>query len=288
MTVERWKDVMRSASSFQSHEQTIKTGSDIKDLKELLLESSWQPILSAVSGLWGMVPLGHAAPVTDQSGTTGSRLGIDLAYEMLSGSSNLSLSIFQDLFTNICYMSGLLGEYNRSTDERTANFMKSIEQQSAFTVAVNIAEENGDIIGLDGWKSVWAMLFELRDQQLISGRRRPNVMKESDPDLLSSDARIDFCRRMANWDDDYDDVEGQSRKGMSLMSFVFGSSGSLEGKNAPAQGGGYTRSSHGKEEHVIWDDLASSDEEDEHSSDDSEYLSFPSQRSLKTSSIERN
>ncbi|KAL7543638.1 hypothetical protein ACHAXR_012961, partial [Thalassiosira sp. AJA248-18] len=300
MTAERWKDVMRSASSFQSHEQQpLRTSgaADAKDLKELLLESSWQPILSAVSGLWGMVPwevyqadvIVGAAP--DQNGTLmGARLGIDLAYEMLSGASNLSRpDIFQDVFTNVCHMSGLLSQYDKATEERADIFISSIEHQSAFTVAVNVAEENGDMIGLDGWKCVWGMLFELRDLQLLSGRRRPNIMKEGDPDLLSPEARALFCRRMANWDDEYDQVEGgQPRKGMSLMSFVFGSSESLEGggKNTPAQGG-RIQSSHGKEEHLVWDDLSPSDLEDERSSSDTEYLSFPSERfsPQKTSSI---
>mmetsp|Transcript_2900 Transcript_2900/g.6245 ORF Transcript_2900/g.6245 Transcript_2900/m.6245 type:complete len:1300 (+) Transcript_2900:2291-6190(+) len=307
MTVERWKDVMRSSSAVS--QTTLQTGSDVKDLKELLLESSWQPILSAVSGLWGMVPLGRdyqandyavaAMAVPDQNNGTsmlGARLGIDLAYEMLSGASNLSRpDIFQDLFTNICYMSGLLGEYNLPTEERAAIFINSIEHQSAFTVAVNIAEENGDLIGLDGWKCVWAMVFELRDLQLLSGGRRPrpNIMKESDDDLLSPESRADFRQRMANnWDDEFDgNVEGGQAR--SLMSFMFGSSGSLEGggkNNTSAQGGGVctTRSLHGKEEHLIWDDLASSDEEGElsnSSSSDTEYLSFPSERSRKISSI---
>ena len=286
MTVERWKDVMRSASSFQSHDDVSR---DSKDLKELLLESSWQPILSAVSGLWGMVPLGvyqtDVVAVPDQNGTMlGARLGIDLAYEMLAGSGNCRPDIFQDLFTNICYMSGLLGEYNTTTEERADNFINSIEHQSAFTVAINIAEEHGDLIGLDGWKCVWAMLFELRDLQLLSARRRPNIMKESDPDLLSPDARMSFCRRMANWDE-LDEVD-QPRRG-GLMSFVFGStsSGSLE-RNTPVKNTGNARTTfHGKEDLLIWDDLASSDDEDDHSSTDTEYMSFPSVRSLKVASI---
>ena len=49
MTVERWKDVMQSAASFKSLVETVRSGSDVKDQKELLLESMWLPILSAVS-----------------------------------------------------------------------------------------------------------------------------------------------------------------------------------------------------------------------------------------------
>jgi len=315
MTGERWKDVMRSeASSSQSRSserRIIQSDGGAKDLKELLLESSWQPILSAVSGLWGMVPWevyqadvggggsGAAAPVEHQNGTTlvGARLGIDLAYEILSGASNLSRhDILQDVFTNICYMSGLVSEYNRSTEDRAHTFLSSIEHQSALTVAVIIAEENGDTIGLDGWKFVWRMIFELRDFQLLSGgegRRQhghPNVMKESDPDLLSPEARDGFCQRMAQWGGDgYSEAEGgrpHKQQGMSLMSLVFGSSESLDER----KNGATPRSLHGKEEFLVWDDLASSDdeEEDEHTArlgNDTEYLPFPSERYRRMLSI---
>ena len=286
MTVERWKDVMRSAASSQSHVERILAGSDAKDQKELLLECVWLPILSAVSGLWGIVPKGvyHAdiSTVPDRKEIVlATRLGIDLAYEMLSGASKLRRpDIFQEIFTNICYMTGLVGEYDRAREERAYDFIKTIERQSAFTVAFNITEEYGDQIGLDGWKCVWAMLFELRDLKLLSGRGHRSILKESDPDMLSPKARLDFNWRMASLDT-FNEVEGPPRK-MSLMNFVFGSNDSLDGgKNALAQGGS-TRSTHGKEDDLIWDDLASSDEENERSP---EYLSFPSENQRRISSI---
>jgi hypothetical protein len=287
MTVERWKDVMRSAASFRSHIETIRAESDVKDQKELLLECVWRPILSAVSGLWGIAPMGHyhadifTAPYQNGS-VSGARLGIDLAYEIFSGAFRLRRpDVFQEMFTHLCYMTGLLGEYNRSVEERSDDFINTIERQSAFTLAINITEEYGDLIGLDGWKCVWAMLFELRDLKLLSGRGQRNILKESDPDMLSPKARLDFCRRMANLDS-FDEVEGPPRK-MSLMNFVFGSSGSIDGggKIALAQGA-YTRSTYRKEDDLIWDDLASSDEENERSP---EYLSFPSESPRRLSSI---
>lgn len=107
-------------------------------------------------------------------------------------------------------------------------------------------------------------------------------MKESDADLLSPEARDEFCLRMANWDDEFDDqaAGGQGRKGRSLMSFVFGgSSGSLDqSKNAPVQEG-CVKSIHGKEDYLLWDELASSEDEDEYNSSDTEYSPFPSERS---------
>jgi hypothetical protein len=289
MTVERWKDVMRSAAPFQSHAETIQAGSDAKDQKELLLECVWLPILSAVSGLWGIVPMGayhvDMSTVPDRKGiVSATRLGIDLACEMFSGASKLRRpDIFQEMFTNICYMTGLLGEYDRAREERAYDFIKTIERQSAFTVAFNITEEYGDLIGLDGWKCVWAMLFELRDLKLLSGRGHRSILKESDPDMLSPKARLDFNKRMVSFsfNEVEGPVEGPPRK-MSLMNFVFGSNGSLDGgKNALAQGRS-TRSTHGKEDDLIWDDLGSSDEENERSPED---LSFPSESQRRISSI---
>jgi len=284
MTVDRWKDVMRSAARFRSHNSTTNTP-DVKSIKELLLESSWQPILSAISGLWGLVPPEscHAdvSAVSDNDNILRVRLGIDLAYEVLSGSSKLCRpDIFQDLFTNICHMSGLLGEYSLPADERADNFIKSFERQSAFTAAMNVAEENGDLLGLDGWKCVWAMVFELRDLQLLSGIT--NLMKESDPDLLSPEARTIFCRRMASRFNESDEVGGRPRRGVSLMSFVFGSSDSFDGGRNVPNNGGYIRSTHEKDDQLIWDDFASSDDEDEYSSD---FVSFPSEFRRRFASI---
>ena len=113
---------MRSAAPFQSHAETIQAGSDAKDQKELLLECVWLPILSAVSGLWGIVPMGayhvDMSTVPDRKGiVSATRLGIDLACEMFSGASKLRRpDIFQEMFTNICYMTGLIGEYDRARE----------------------------------------------------------------------------------------------------------------------------------------------------------------------------
>jgi hypothetical protein len=219
MTVERWKDVMKNTSSFQTRHLQ-----DTKDVKELLIESAWQPVLSAMSGLWGMIPTGvdnGDFDIQDQNGTLqGARFGIDLANEILSGASGLGRhDIFQDLFINVCYMSGLLGNYNMSTEERAFCFVDSLERQGALIVAINTAVENGDIIGLDGWKYIWGMIFELRDLQLLSGKN----LKESDPDLLTAEFRIEFSRRLMQLDEP-DVIKDTPRKG--LMSLVFGTGSS--------------------------------------------------------------
>jgi hypothetical protein len=266
MTVERWKDVMKNTSSFQTH-----LPQETKDVKELLIEGAWQPVLSAISGLWGMVPIGvdnGDFDIQDQNGTIqGARLGIDLACEILSGASSLGRhDIFEDFFLNVCYMSGLLGNYNMSMEERTFCFVDSLERQSALIVAINTAVENGDMIGLDGWKYIWGMIFELRDLQLLSGRN----LRESEPDLLTTEARIEFSRRLMQWDEP-DVIQNTPRKG--LMSLMFGTGSSENLSNPPARRSSQ-QSLHGKEELLLWDDLASSDEEDEPNSNDVESLPF--------------
>ena len=267
MTVERWKDVMKNTSSFQTrHVQ------DTKDVKELLIESAWQPVLSAMSGLWGMIPTGvdnGDFDIQDQNGTLqGALFGIDLANEILSGASSLGRhDIFQDLFINVCYMSGLLGNYNMSTEERTFCFVDSLERQSALIVAINTAVENGDMIGLDGWKYIWGMIFELRDLQLLSGKN----LRESDPDLLTAEARIEFSRRLMQLDEP-DVIQDTPRKG--LMSLVFGTGSSENLSNQPTRRGSQ-QSLHLKEDLLLWDDLALSDEEDEPNSNDDEYARLP-------------
>eukprot|EP00577_Skeletonema_sp_RCC1716_P009469 CAMPEP_0113433698 /NCGR_PEP_ID=MMETSP0013_2-20120614/35079_1 /TAXON_ID=2843 ORGANISM="Skeletonema costatum, Strain 1716" /NCGR_SAMPLE_ID=MMETSP0013_2 /ASSEMBLY_ACC=CAM_ASM_000158 /LENGTH=676 /DNA_ID=CAMNT_0000323419 /DNA_START=70 /DNA_END=2097 /DNA_ORIENTATION=+ /assembly_acc=CAM_ASM_000158 len=154
-----------------------------------------------------------------------------------------------------------------STEERTYCFVDSLERQSALIVAINTAVENGDIIGLDGWKYIWGMIFELRDLQLLSGKN----LKESDPDLLTGEARIEFSRRLMQLDEP-DVIHDTPRKG--IMSLVFGT-GSSENLSNQLTRRGSQQSLHGKEDLLLWDEIASSDEEDEPSSNNEEYASLP-------------
>ncbi len=276
MTIERWKDVMRSADRVRL--RSAKSRMDAKAVKELLLESSWQPILSAIFGLWGT----GRRDVNDADifSISRVRIGIDLAYDVLTGSSKLGrIDIFQDCFTNICSASGLFGEYNQTMKERAETFIKSFERQSAFSVAMNVAEENGDILGIAGWKCVWSMVLELRDLQLLSGMT--NIMKESDPDLLSTEARFLFNQKLSNR---YGEIEDgvQPRRGASLMSFVFGSSDSFVGGKNVNSNEGSNPSLREKEDQLLWDDFASSDEDDERTL---EFVTFPSELRKRFSSI---
>ena len=269
MTIERWKDVMRGSST-QSADNNLH---GIKDLKELLLESSWQPVLSAIVGLWGMNrPIDHDVEGFEliQIGRLQSaRLGIELAYELLAGASGRP-DIFQDLFTNMCRMTGLLGEYNRGPDERSLDFMQSIERQSALIVAMKVCLEHGDIVGLDGWKCVWGMVFELRDLQLLTARGNRALMKESDTDLLSADARQEFSTRITKGVS-YEN-EGP-RRGGGLFGGLFRTSNSNDDFVNHMQD--LTVSVHSKDIQLLWNDLALSDEDtdDDIDHDDSSYFS---------------
>jgi hypothetical protein len=266
MTIERWKDVMRGAKS-QSTESDLRS---TEDLRELLLETSWQPIFSAISGLWGMNRIDR-----DDEGfefiRTGrlqnTRLGIELAYELLTRASGRP-DIFQELFAHVCLMSGLLGEYNAGPDERSLEFMHSIERQSALIVAMKVCLEHGDVVGLDGWKCVWGMIFELRDLQLLSARTSPTLMAESDADLLLPDARLDFSKRITRGEG-YEN-EGP-RQGGGLFGLFRAASSTDDLRNQMQD---LALSVHCKDVQLLWDDVALSDEESDYDSERNDSSSF--------------
>jgi hypothetical protein len=152
-------------------------------------------------------------------------------------------------------MTGLLGDYNMGPEERAHEFMLSVERQSALIVAMKVCLEHGDIVGLDGWKCVWGMVFELRDLQLLSARSYPRLMQESDADLLSIDARQEFNQRMMKGDS-FDD-EDRPRQGF------FGSLFGTSSDDLQNQMQDLSLSPHCKEAQLLWDDFAMSDQEDE-------------------------
>uniref|UniRef100_A0A7S2EHJ5 SEC7 domain-containing protein n=1 Tax=Ditylum brightwellii TaxID=49249 RepID=A0A7S2EHJ5_9STRA len=303
MTVERWKDVLRGGASFaddstalSSSPRESKEGHDREDLKELILESAWLPIFSAIGGFWGVssttgsetsdhLHFRSTSGKDQMLGAQGARLGMDIAVEMLTGARNLGrLDIFQQMFVSVCSYSGLLGDYNRPTAERTNSFVHSVERQSAVIVAVNTAKDSGEAIGFKGWKCVWGMIFELRDLKLIGGGRenkRRSLMIESDGDLLTAEYRREWTMRLIKeglgWSSVTDDRLGKTVP-KKAMNFVFGAMGrALFGSDAATNGqplssdnsdvanGQYAalRTIHGKEELILWDDLAPSDDEDD-------------------------
>lgn len=286
MTVERWKDVLRgppAESGYTDLDQRLSPDPD--DLRELIVECAWQPVLSANGVLWGVFQRRDASfddaklsgMDLSQSGmlsAQGARLGMDLALEMLSGVCNLGrIDVFRQIFWWVCRYTGLLGSYNTDAVDRTSVFINSVEAQSAVIVAVQTAHDAADEIGENGWKQVWGILFELRDLRLLGGGRRSKVrsiLLESDRDLLSAESRREWTMRLMKGDGSYN-AEGNRLAGASRPSF-FGAMGrALFGSDPAADDDPRSRSfdeddmlsPHGKEELTVWDDLAPSDDEDE-------------------------
>ena len=278
MTTDRWKDVLRG-----DHDAALVLPSACSyGIKKLIVNNVWMPILSAIRGFWS-VPSEefYGRGVYNKSGMLGSqgaRLGMDLSMVLLRGLRNLSrLDIFQDLFTRLCFCTGLIGGYEHDAVQRTSAFVSSVERQSAVVVAIKVATECGDLIGLEGWKCIWSMLFELRDLKLIASSNinsHRSLLQESDPDLLRPDVRRDWEMRIVK--ECYEATGGSSHnetntapKSSFLGSLIFGSPTSHASRppNMESPTSSYedapllVQTDHGKEEMVLWDDLAPSDTE---------------------------
>jgi len=283
MTLERWKDVLRGDERITANLSLSCTD----DMKHLIAEHIWMPILSAIRGFWSVASEDNVRSVHNKSGmlgSQGSRLGMDLSMTMLRGLRNLPrLDIFQDLFVRLCFCTGLIGDYINDAVERTASFVDSVERQSAVVVAMKIAIECGDLIGLEGWKCVFSILFELRDLKLIGGggkrMKHRSLLIEGDTDMLQSDARRDWEMQIVKVcfgasGGSARNEASKSRKVGFLNTLIFGSSSQVSPprENNPSslfEGGPLLQlSEHGKEELVLWDDLAPSDTESEVESGD--------------------
>jgi len=293
MTPERWKDVLRVGGTSLSLSCLNTSG-----LRELIVENVWMPILSAIGGFWGVTQFGEPSDFyhlrnssgipknrSGMLGAQGARLGMDLSVAMLTGLRNLSCrDIFQSFFNQICMYTGLLGEYKADAVERTASFVDSVERQSAVIITLNTAVEYGDLLGSAGWNFVWAIIFELCDLKLIGSgtncKHRCLIM-ESDSDLLLPDSRRDWSMLLVKQCHDLFGSSKRSDNGTKKQkSGIFGAVGrAIFGSNPDLDDSIITStrpeeevivsskmafpSKHGKEDFVLWDDLAASDVEDE-------------------------
>ena len=285
MTFERWKDVMRSSVGECVNDHQTLEASPVLDL---VLEALQHPIFTAVCGFWAVSTSGDSLSTNrSQSGmlgVQGARVGMDLAFEMIQGLKNLGQSaLFQDFFVSICHVTGLLGNYKDNAVQRTSSFVESIERQSAVVVVMKAASNLGDYIGTRGWICVLGILFELRDLKLLGGGtsiKHRSLIIESDPDFLRIDARRDWEMRLVKqcYEATGGDIEmnGIRNQKSGLLGAVgrafFGSAGDIKNnkvddekraKRDTASKEKRLSSSHGKEELVLWDDLALSDDEDE-------------------------
>ena len=280
MTFERWKDVLRGNESKTADLPLSCTD----DMKHLIAEHAWMPILSAIRGFWSVPSEENVRNDYNKSGMLGSqgaRLGMDLSMTMLRGLRNLSrLDIFQDLFVRLCFCTGLIGDYINDAVARTATFVESVERQSAVVVSMKIAIECGDLIGLEGWKCVFSILFELRDLKLVGGggklMKHRSLLVEGDTDMLQPDARRDWEMQIvkecfeASGGSTRNNISKSRKSGSSFFnSLIFGSptpaSPPRDNNSSSSFDGGplLKLSDHGKEELVLWDDLAPSDTEND-------------------------
>ena len=296
MTVERWKDVLRGSAGEPSDVPLpIPSINNDRVVKELVVENLWMPIVSVIGAFWGVVGIDEAAleaTVPSKTGegnqnamlgVQGARLGLDMALDLMLGALNMErVDIFQQVFSCVCFYTGLLGEYSSDAVDRTWSFVNSVEAQSAVIAVVKTARVAGDDIGAEGWKQVCGLLFELRDLKLLCGGKH-GILTETDPDLLTEAARRDWVMYM---------VKGGTTRGMGQTrneakrgSSVLGVMGrALFGAEEPNDRDrsrsrdidDMLRSVHGKEDLVLWDELAPSDTEDEvvESDDDEPGLKF--------------
>jgi len=312
MTVERWKDVLRQAraSAEANPGEFHPSHADADDMTELVLEHVWKPILSAIGAFWNvsgrfppagaMVPdeagAGDLPPSSSHGtgpgqingsnhhavmlGVQGARLGMDMSLEMLHGVRQLGrVDIFRKIFAWVCDYTGLLHGSTYANPELLSgvavanSLVESVEAQSAVVVAIRTAVEAGEDLDVDGWKRFWAILFELRDAQVL-----PHfLLRESDADFLGADRRKEWI--LAVSEGDMTDVvadasaaigDGKGKKTPSKPTSMFASFGlAIFGSDEPEEATPSPNANRsGKGESVIWDDLAPSDDEGEDEGDD--------------------
>ena len=298
MTAERWRDVLRAGGSSPESSKAIVSRNEVQ---VLVIESLWLPILSTVGGFWGVSKLQHASNDPDLStggmesgmhGAQGARLGMDLAITFLDGvRSHGRKDIFQDAFFAICNYTGLLGEYRSHAISRTAAFVQSVQSQAALVVSMNTARGSGDWIGRRGWKAIWNIIFELRDLKLLMGgklSKMKGLLVESDADLLKPEIRrewnLDIVKEaMYALGYDLEDETNVQRKRSFFGTLLFGSSDDVSSADQATASNrrleervsnpSFLRTLHGKEEHIIWDEVAASDDEDDNLDDDDDEMS---------------
>jgi hypothetical protein len=278
MTVERWKDVLRGSAEDEAHADELPSITDAEDLSELVLEHVWLPIMSSIRSLWGVktIPIDQDeligakvnAGSSGMHGAQGARLGMDMAWEMLVGVRHLGRNdIFCKIFKLVCKFTGLL-DYTSNAVDRAWAFCNSVEAQSAVIVAMRIVDDaNGDI-DIVGWRLVFSMIFELRDLKMLGGgtsNLTKSLLRESDPDLLKEDNRRDWTLKLMKRGRAGDSGKKSNVGFLSSMGRALFGSVEDPGMEAANFDPSSERAStvHGKEDLLLWDEIAPSDDEDE-------------------------
>jgi len=280
MTIERWKDVLRGQGRSASHNTGMSLFSNNvsfhNHLKTILVETIWTPILSSIGGCWGVHDSpdfssrsfdnekeeeNEYQPENNIVASQGSRLGIDLAINLFNGLRSMGrIDIFQSVFITICDFSGL-SNASYGNIERTILFGNSFERQSALITAMSVAKDSGDDIGVNGWKALWSMVFELRDLKLLSRNRRNGLIFESDHDLLTPDNRKLWKKMLLQQgsgrrsSDTTNNSSSTSVMGTMSRIFFGDSERQSSSHSLIPDDDGLAFSRHEKEKLFLWDDL---------------------------------
>jgi len=267
MTVERWKDVLRGSAEEENFSDELLSATDAEDLSELVLEQVYLPIMSSISALWGIKDTVSSTP-SGMHGAQSARLGMDIAWEMLVGVRQLGRNdIFCNIFKHVCKCSGLLN-YSLNVAGRSWTFSNSVEAQGAAIAALHMIRDANSELDQEGWKYIWAMLFELRDLKMIRGRASKSgksLLNESDTDLLIEESRREWTLKLL-------------KKGKDAKSPIVSNGGILASMGRALFGSvedpvfdeaedlstiEVVHTSHGKEDLLIWNELALSDDEED-------------------------
>jgi hypothetical protein len=191
MTMHRWKDVLR----LRSNEQNIQHEKRSSIVKVIKVELFLTPLSSATASFFGLTYDGRSSNNGEIifSSREMSLLspqaacwGIDICCVILNGTRTIMrLDLFQRFFVQLALFSGLLGTITETPEEKTMSLVSSIERQGALICLFKNLYEHRDILGVDEWKCVWAIIFDLRDRELFCAKQ----IIESDPGFLQSDTR---------------------------------------------------------------------------------------------------
>jgi hypothetical protein len=200
MTYDRWKDVLRARTTNEMNTFPEK----VHVVKDIILEMFLTPLISTVAGIWGVSYEGPSsdesymlAPARDISiaSPQAARWGIDLSSAVLDGARIMSrLDIFRMFFVQIALFTGLLdnGGVAENHENVTLSLLGSIERQGAIVCLMRKSYEYRDILGIDEWKCLWGIIFDLRDRALLSTRG----VVESDTDFLQLNARREWFAQL--------------------------------------------------------------------------------------------
>lgn len=295
MTFDRWKDVMNVDSNVD--QKIIIT--DVR-IKMLILENIWKPIMSAVKGFWTYeYCLDDTRKIFENDNRTlefqSARLSVDLSITLMSSLKSLTrIDIFEDVFTDICLCTGLVGGYEKEFNHRASDIFYSTERQTAVVAAIYAMINFGDMLSVKCWLYGWLILLELRDLQLLGGKTATNergIVFESDSDFLTMKSRKIWDMTLVNQVSlatrgpmISNGKKSNSRKGGFLGSLIFRSTTSnnfsetdvgIPGDELVSSTNKISSYSGGKDELVIWDDLTSSFDEDDYDiKDDNSNSSF--------------